>query len=93
MNTRILLHVLDILAILFKICPQAVSKQAEIVVEILLGLSHSDASGSKVAIKSQIYDLFRQIMQLCTPNYTLLDLVLPHLEEDNKKAPRFKEVL
>ena len=45
-------------------------------------------------MKAQIFDLFRQVMQLCTPNYALLDLVLPHLEEeDPKKTAKFREVL
>ena len=93
MNTRVLLHLLDIVAVMFKICPSALSKQAANVVEILLNLSRAEAvAGSKVAMRAQILDLFRHLMQLCTPNYTLIDLVLPHLEQDNKKATKLKEV-
>ena len=93
MNTRVLLHLMDIVAVMFKICPSALSKQSANVVEILLNLSRAEAvAGSKVAMRAQILDLFRQLMQLCTPNYTLIDLVLPHLEQDNKKATKLKEV-
>ena len=50
MNTRIVLHILDILAVLFKMCPQALSNQSAHVVGILLNLSHTDVVGSKVGL-------------------------------------------
>ena len=51
MNTRIVLHILDILAVLFKMCPQALSNQSGHVVGILLNLSHTDVVGSKVGLQ------------------------------------------
>ena len=83
-NTRITIHLLEILSLLFNTCSQALAKQSVIVVNILLKIGFE----SKVQVKSETFGLLRRLMQLIGADI-VLDIVLPQLEH---KVAKFRRV-